>query len=76
MAHGEAEAEGFRYFWMVNRDSRRVYLASVFVRGPHGRPEITIGKELAERPASKEDAKRACNELVPQLVKVSRNRLD
>lgn len=73
IAHGEDEAEGYQYFWMVNRASNRAYQACVFFRGPTGKREIQIAKELPARPSNKEAAKLACDELVPQLLKVLRN---
>jgi hypothetical protein len=69
IAHGDAESEGFKYRWMVYRDSSRAFVASVFVRREAENFEVRISKDLSGRPASKEAAKQLCDELVPELLK-------
>jgi hypothetical protein len=58
-----------KFRWMVHRNEQRVYCAVVFVRREAERFEVTVSKELSSRPTSKDEAKRLCDELVPDLLK-------
>ena len=70
IAHGDAVSDGYRYRWMVYRDSRRIYYATVDAHVKEQRINISVGKELMARPASKDEARKLCDDLVPALIKL------
>jgi hypothetical protein len=66
---GEDEVDGFKFCWMVNRDSQRRYHAVVYFADKPARVRISVAKEIDTRPPDRETARRLCDDLVPRLLK-------